>query len=132
MGLRFKPSPWMCFRLAVRATESWLMADAAALASFLTVDERWVPTEPDSILNPKVALVDLARRSRKAQVRREMTPPQGASVSVGPLYAANIINFAMNHWSLERACKRSDSLRRARKALRDLGSRWRHYVGIRE
>src|SRR4029077_6778678 len=37
------PSPFMCFRVAVRQVESWLLADRERLARFLSVNTSRVP-----------------------------------------------------------------------------------------
>jgi hypothetical protein len=37
----------MCFRLAVHAAESWLLADSASLAAFLGVSAARLPNDPD-------------------------------------------------------------------------------------
>ena len=124
----FKTSRWMCFRLAVRELESWLLADAQAVARFFDVQEEWIPENPDDQIDPTESLVGLARRSRSAAVRKAMVPSLGTSVAVGPLYEAMIIEFGSKHWNLPRACRRSASLRRARKALRALGARWRDHA----
>lgn len=125
-GLR--PSRFMVFRLAVRQVEAWLLADAAALASFLHVPERRLPRDPDAEEDPTRTLVQLARRSTRRSIHRGMVPRAGFSAQVGPEYEAMLIEFATNHWSLERACARSPSLARARRALRELAGRWAEHA----
>lgn len=119
------PSAWMCFRLAVRELESWLLADAEAIAQFFHVPLGRVPVAPDDEDDPTRALVNLVRHSTKARIRRAMIPRPGVSTTVGRDYEGMIIEFGRDHWSLARAAKSSGSLRRARVALRDLGKRWR-------
>jgi hypothetical protein len=126
--MKFKASRWMCFRLAVRELESWLLADVHAVARFFDVQEAWIPENPDGQIDPTEVLVGLARRSRNSAIRRAMVPSLGASTAVGPLYEAMVIEFGSKHWNLLRACRRSESLRRARKALRALGARWRDHL----
>lgn len=127
--LALEPSTWMVFRLAVREVEAWLLADAEGIAKFFHVSERDVPTAPDGQLDPTLSLVNLARKSTRLSIRKAMVPPPGATVQVGSLYEATLIDFATRHWSLSRACKRSDSLKRARIALRKMAARWRHVTG---
>lgn len=122
---RFRATRWMCFRVAVRETESWLLADAPGLAAYLEVDENSIPSDPDLLEDPTTALLDLARRSPKRAMRNAMLPQPDAIASVGPLYESTIIDFGLHYWSLNRACRRSESLRRARAALRTLGRNWR-------
>ena len=58
--LRF-PAGFMCFRVAVHAIESWLLADTEAMAAFLGVPlSKLSFVDCDAIANPKRALVDLA------------------------------------------------------------------------
>jgi len=121
----FQPSLWMCFRLAIRELEAWLLADAKGLSEFLKVDQSMLPSDPDAEGDPTVTLVRLARRSSSSALRRALVPPQRSSVPVGPLYEAKIIEFGERHWDLSRACERSESLRRARRALRALAARWK-------
>lgn len=131
-ALRFSPSRWMCFRIAVRELEAWLLADVEGLAGFLEVQEAWIPLEPDSEADPTAVLVNLARRSRRSSIRRAMVPAAQTSAVVGPLYEAKIIEFGERYWDLARACRRSESLRRARRAVRELSSNWRKYIQATE
>lgn len=124
----FVPKSWMVYRIAVREVEAWLLADAESLADFLGVEPSLIPTDPDGEADPTTTLVNLARRSSRATVRKRMVPKPNSSAQVGPLYEAAIIEYGAEHWSLDRACRRSASLKRAREALRDLGRRWRAYV----
>jgi hypothetical protein len=128
-GLRFKPSRWMCFRLAVRELEAWLLADKEAVSRFFRVDERHIPNHPDLETDPTASLVALARKSTSSTVRKAMVPAPNMGVQVGPLYEATLIEFGEKAWHLDRACQRSPSLKRARDALRALASRWRAHVG---
>ncbi len=121
-------SRWMCFRIAVRETESWLLADAPGIARFLRVDEARIPTRPDELADPVAAIVDLARVSNDRLVRRGMVPAPGFGVRVGPTYDDQIIDFGTRAWSVERACRRSNSLARARRAIAKLGREWRRAV----
>jgi hypothetical protein len=123
------PSEWMSFRLAVREVESWLLADASGLSNYLHVPLGRFPSNPDAEADPTVTLVNLARHSVRSWIRKAFVPPSGGHAQVGPLYEASIIAFASSHWSLNRACRRSDSLRRARAAMRELADRWRRRTG---
>ena len=57
------PSPYMCFRIAVRQIEAWLFADRERLARFLSVASSRIPQDPESLDNPKQTMVNLARQS---------------------------------------------------------------------
>jgi hypothetical protein len=45
---------FLCFRIAVREVEAWLMADADALASFLGIGRNRIPTDPEQLDSPKM------------------------------------------------------------------------------
>lgn len=71
-----------CFalRLPVRATEAWILADATAFSTFFHVPAAMVPADPDTLRQPKSALVDACRASRSRDVRTAMVPrpPSGS------------------------------------------------------
>lgn len=112
--------PRLCLRLAVRASEAWLMADAGGLAAFLRISADLVPRDPDSLLQPKVSMVGLARRSRDPGLRRAMVPRPNSGAPVGPAYTSTLIEFVRGRWDPEAAAEVSPSLRRALAAIRDL------------
>lgn len=121
-------SRWMCLRVAVREVEAWVLADAEGTARWLEIDVRRVPTSPDRLVDPTGEIVRLAALSRNAQVRKALVPRPGSGVRVGPRYEAALIAFGERGWSLRRAVEHSDSLRRARAALRRMGSEWRRFL----
>jgi len=41
-----QPAPYLCFRVAVREVEAWLLADAERLAGFLSVALSRLPSDP--------------------------------------------------------------------------------------
>src|SRR5262245_54185057 len=45
-------APRLCFRVAVRAVEAWLLADAERIATFLRIGLGKVPAEPETLPNP--------------------------------------------------------------------------------
>ena len=112
-----EPATGMCFRVAVRTAESWLLADRQSAAKFLGVGVSTIPNEPDSLPNPKQTLVNLARRSRRRAIREDMVPVRGTSSRVGPGYSSRIIEFATNLWRPGIAVERSPSLSRCVAAL---------------
>jgi hypothetical protein len=128
-ALKLKPARWMVFTLAVRELESWLLADASALAEFLGVKVSMIPEDPDREEDPTETIVGLARRSSRPSIKRAMVPASGSNAQVGPLYEARIIEFGRRDWDVERACRRSVSLGRTRRAMRDLGDRWSDFIG---
>jgi hypothetical protein len=116
-----KPAPAnFCFRVAVRAVEAWLLADAEKIAAFLGVDGTRIPSQPETLPDPKDTLLRLAGKSRRKEVREDMVPRLGGQRKVGPAYASRMIEFTNRHWRPQVAAQRADSLRRAIQALRRL------------
>lgn len=114
------PAAQMKFRVAVRALEAWLLADAEHVAAFLGVRASAVPAEPDDLPNPKLSLVNLAATSRKRAIREDMAPRAGSGRSVGPNYEGRLIEFmtaSATPWRPAVAAARSDSLDRCIRAL---------------
>jgi|SRR6185437_6574541 len=107
------PSRQLCFRVAVRTIETWLLADHISLAAFIGIAPSRIPVAPETLDNPKQSLVNLARGARKSAIRKDMVPHEGSGLSIGPAYASRVIEFASQHWCPGAAAQRSDSLRRA-------------------
>jgi hypothetical protein len=113
-------APKICLRIAVRAAEAWLLANHRPLSKFLAVSKDLLPKEPELVPNPKMELVNLARRSRSRAIREDMVPEPGSSIQVGPGYTTRLIEFASTLWQPDNAAERSDSLTRCLKALRNV------------
>jgi hypothetical protein len=118
------PAPHMCFRVAVREVESWLLADQERLAAFLSVPVSRIPTAPEAVDFPKRVMVDLARRSRRRAIREDMVPRPGSGRTVGSAYASRLAEFVRSAWRPEVAAAHSDSLRRCRIRLKALSLTW--------
>lgn len=114
------PAPRLCFRVAVRQVEAWLMADAETLATYLRAPRGAVPTGPEALPNAKNAMVNIARRSRRKAIQQDMLPRPGSGRAVGPAYSSRLIEYATAHWRPEVAAHHADSLRRAIACLRRL------------
>jgi hypothetical protein len=104
---QLQPSDFWSYRIAVREVEAWLMADRDAFADALGVRASAIPTQPEVIADPKQVVVNLARRSRKRDIRPSLVPEAGAVITIGPEYAAWMSNFAENAWDPDRACETS-------------------------
>lgn len=117
-----QPAAPMCLRVAVRAVEAWLLADRESIAAYLGVSAASVPADPDALPNPKEALINLARRSRRRGIRLDMVPRTGSGRSVGPAYDDRMQEFVLRHWRPSVAAEASDSLRRCISALERLKS----------
>ena len=114
------PAPQLCFRVAVRQVEAWLMADAETLATYLSVGRHTIPTNPEALPNAKTEMVNIARRSRRSAIRQDMVPRERSGRAVGPAYASRLIEYAERHWRPEVAAQRAESLRRAIACLKRL------------
>lgn len=115
-----EPAPLLCFRVAVRQVEAWLIADADRLAEFLCVAKGKVPCDPETLPNAKAEMVNLARYSRRRAIREDMVPREGSGRAVGPAYSSRLIEFATLYWVPEIAAQRADSLGRAIACLKRL------------
>jgi hypothetical protein len=118
-----EPTRWMCFRVAVRAIEAWLLADREHLANFLRVPVNKFPVQPDSEHDPKATLVNLARQSKLKTIHEDMVPRPGTGRSVGTGYAARLSEFireSKQPWRPDIARQHSDSLQRCLDALASL------------
>lgn len=107
-----------CVRIAVRAMEAWLLADAESISSFLGVRLALIPTDPDFEADPKGTIVALASRSRRPRIKRGMLPAPGSHRRVGPDFEARLIEFGESHWRPAVAARASPSLKRCLEALR--------------
>jgi hypothetical protein len=111
----------LCFRVAVRAVESWLLADRESIAKFLSVTQSRIPIDPESELNPKQIMVDLAAKSKRRSIREDMVPRPGSGRSVGAAYTSRLIEFVQSPlWRPLVAAERAQSLQRCRRCLKQL------------
>lgn len=120
------PLPGMCFRIAVREMEAWLLADAATLGPFLGVSRANIPLDPEGLEDPKQVLINLARRSSKRRIREGMVPRAGSGSLVGPTYVADVNEYARSHWRPEVAASVSPSLGRCLVRLGELAQGHQH------
>jgi len=113
----------MCFRIAVREVESWLLADRETLADFLGVALSRIPISPEALDDPKAALVNLARRSRRRDIRVDMVPRPESGRSEGPAYTSRLIEYAQGFWRPDIAAQHADSLQRFCRRVAELMTR---------
>jgi hypothetical protein len=119
-------SPKLCFRVAVREVEAWLLSDRESIARFLSVPVSRVPIEPESELNPKQTMVNLAAKSKRRSIREDMVPRPGSSRLVGPAYTSRLVEFIQSPEALWRpncAAHHSQSLQRCMRCLEQLVQR---------
>jgi hypothetical protein len=115
--------PFFSLRIAVRAVEAWFLADRDNAAASLRLRIELIPNFPEAEADPKLTLVNLARRSGSARVRSAIVPAVGMSRKTGPGYAGWLQSAAAN-WSFTRARSNSPSLERAHRALVALNQTW--------
>lgn len=104
-------------RVAVRMSESWLLADTANVASYFKIPEAKLPRQPDIEPHPKRELVRLVQLYSTASLRRDMVPQAGRAVLTGPFYEEHLADFARKYWNTEAAARRSPSLKRSLQAI---------------
>jgi len=110
----------LCFRVAVRAVEAWLLADWERFSRFFGIPASLIPRNVEALNDPKGTVVELARQSRRSAVRQDMVPRPGSGRREGPLYTSRLIEFVRDTsggWRPGLAVQRSDSLSRCFRAL---------------
>lgn len=99
-------------RLAVTEAESWVLADREAVAEFFEVRLGSLPPSPEQILDPKMEVLRIARRSRRPHLRSEMLG-DSRNLRPGSGYNTHLNTLVAESWDANRAAQASDSLRRA-------------------
>lgn len=116
-------SPNLLLRVAVLEIESWLLADRQGVAGWLSLAVNQVPSDPESILDPKRTLIELAGRSRNRALREAIVPRRGAGTHhTGPGYNESVGEYAINLWNTEVARSNAPSLDRAIMRIGELAS----------
>ncbi|MBS1749548.1 MAG: hypothetical protein JST63_06570 [Bacteroidetes bacterium] len=110
--------PNLIFRIAIREVESWLLADTEGVAEYFGVSKSLVSATPELLPDPKRALINLAKKCRKRIVREDIIPIN-ENASIGPNYNGRLMEFVFDYWNVNNAMAKSESLRRAYKALDD-------------
>ena len=118
------PASGMCFRIAERAVEAWLLADRASIARFLSVSGDLVNPDPERLPAPKSHVVSLARRSRSRAVREGLVPAEGDSRKVGPEYTLLMSEYARERWNPLRAAGEVAEPAAGNGVLSKLGGSW--------
>lgn len=108
-----EPAAHLCFRVAVRSIEAWLMADRELLADFLRIPVARVPLRPEALQSPKLTLVNLARHSRIRDIREDMAPRESSGRVEGPAYTSRVIEYVEGKWRPDVAARHAESLRKA-------------------
>jgi len=111
------PSQFMCLRIAVRSMEAWLLADREKISDYLGVSIARIPLDPESLLNPKTELVEIAKHARRREIREDIVPASQSIASVGVGYTLRVGEFASKVWRPKVAARQSRSLARCLVAL---------------
>lgn len=114
------PHEGLVVRVAVRAVEAWVLADAEGLAGATGCDPALTPTDPDGLDDPKAALIAMLRAAPRRALRRDvglLKPTDGID---RPRIAAWLDEFVTGGWQPRRASRRSPSLRRCLAAIERL------------
>jgi hypothetical protein len=109
----------LLFRIAIKESEAWILADKQAFSSFLGISSNLIPDDVDNIVDPKKYLVNLASRSRNRNLRDALIPQPHTTAETGPDYNARLSEFVEKLWDPGRASFNSPSLKRAIKALNE-------------
>jgi hypothetical protein len=107
----------LIFRIAVREVESWVLADHQAMRE-LVGKKGVLPTQPDTLPDPKQALLGLGKTAPKS-VRDDLIRTIDGQLRQGVGYNARLTHWINTAWSPERAAERSPSLARARIRLQE-------------
>lgn len=116
-----EPAEKMCFRVAVRTIESWLLADRERIAAFLGISINKIPLNSEVLDDPKRMMVELARISRRKNIRADMVPSPRSGRKVGPAYTSCLMEYVSDPesgWRPAVAAERADSLKRCLRAIR--------------
>lgn len=110
--------PNLIIRIATREIESWVLADRKRIARLINANSDNIPMETDLLEDPKRFFLDLVRQFANAELKRDLIPRNyGQYPRIGPAYNIQMCKFVATRWRPSVAAKRSESLKRAMKAL---------------
>jgi hypothetical protein len=110
--------PNLLLRVAVREVETWLLADGANMAEFLSLAPIHIPANVETVANPKEEIVRLAGLSTDAEILQNLVPRSGSTAKTGRLFNRSLIGYVRDLWDIDAAAANADSLARALRALR--------------
>ena len=113
-----EPADGMCFRVAVREVEAWLLADRAGFARWAGVRASLIPADVEAIARPKERLVAIMRESRHRERQTAIVPRPGSGRTEGPDYSDVLSEFVVSAWDVDAAASAAPSLDRAIRCLR--------------
>jgi hypothetical protein len=95
----------------VREVEAWLLADIEGFSAYTGISKVNFTDNPEAITDPKAELIRLVKRCRKRTIREDILP-KDEYAAVGPNYNGRLCEYVIRYWSISRAMKRSNSLKR--------------------
>ena len=98
--------------------EAWILADRVGFAKLLGIKVVHVPSNPDTLADPKASLISLVAKSKKKALRDAIIPTSASKAKQGIDYNTPLINFVLNAWNLQVAEQNSPSLRKAMQRIR--------------
>lgn len=116
----------LLLRVAVAEAEAWVLADRKRCAKFLGTTSDEIAGDPETLVDPKKALLDLARANADADLKRDLVPRnynQFDFPRIGPAYNLRMTEFVVKKWRPHVARDRSDSLNRTIVSLEKLALR---------
>ena len=116
--------PNLLFRIAVKEVEAWLLAHRSAFAEFLGISVDLIPGDADKIPDPKQLLINLAKKSRKRNLRDAIVPDRNSTAKIGKDYNGQLIQFVNQSWQVASAQTNSPSLERAMNTLINFQPIW--------
>ena len=116
--------PNLLFRIAVKEVEAWLLAHREAFAQFLGISVDLIPGDADRIPDPKLLLINLAKKSRKRKLREAIVPEPNSTAKIGKDYNGQLIQFVNKSWQVASAQTNSPSLERTMNALINFQPTW--------
>lgn len=105
--------PCCLFRIAVKEVEAWILSDRSGIANFLDIQINRIPSYPEQEQDPKEALLNLAKTTRRRGLSAELVSNSSAGLMIGPLYNFRLCEFVANSWNVEAARQNSNSLSKA-------------------
>lgn len=115
-GKRITLPPRLWFRVAVRETESWMLADRVALATYFGIAANNFDPNPDQLMDPKEYFLNVVEAKCRSKLLRQILPIGNANI--GPSYNEIVCGFVRTKWDPERAAANSPSLQRALAAMK--------------
>lgn len=116
--------PNLLFRIAVKEVEAWLLAHREGFAEFLGISVDLIPGDADKIPDPKQVLINLAKKSKKRELREGIVPDRNSTAKIGKDYNGQLIQFVNQSWQVAPAQTNSRSLERAMNALINFQPSW--------